>query len=189
MTRPRIGAAVAAALAAVLLAGCTTPQPVVDPTATPSTAVPSPTYSPDQATALANATVFENLLVRMRHDPWMTGQMTMIKVLKPVSDVPMIQAALNARNTWNQAGWKEVGDQKIMTTKVGDPTTIGTATSITVTFCKDQTGTKVLDKKGAEVTDSKVHASYLLATYDMRKAKGATAFKAWQISGQVVSGC
>ncbi|MBA3019656.1 hypothetical protein [Propionicimonas sp.] len=194
-TRPRIWtAAAAAALAAVLLAGCTTSQAVIDPTATPSaTPVPSPnptpTYSPDQATALANATTFENLLARMRHDPRMTGQLTMIKILKPISDAPMIQAALTARNQWNQAGWSETGDQKIVTTKVGDPTTAGTSTSITVTFCKDQTATRVTDKKGAEITDSAVHVPYLLRTYELRKAKGAKAFKVWQAGGQVVSGC
>jgi hypothetical protein len=195
ITRPRIGAAVAAALAAVLLVGCTTSQAVVDPTAAPSTAVPSPTptptYSPDQATALANATTFENLLARMRHDPRMTGQMTMIKILKPISDVPMIQAALNARNHWNQAGWSETGtgQQKVVTTKVGDPAPIGSATQILVTFCKDQTGTKVVDEKGVEITDSSVHVPYLLSVYDMRKAKGGNTFKVYVATDQVVSGC
>jgi hypothetical protein len=192
-THPRFSATVAAALAAVLLAGCTTSQAVVDPTVTPSTPVPSPTptpiYSPDQATALANASTFENLLSRVRHDPRMTGQLTMIKILKPISDAPMIQAALNGRNRWNQAGWKEIGEQKIVTTKVGDPTPVGSATSITVTFCKDQSATKVVDKKGVEINDSTLHVPYLLRTYDLRKAKDGKTFKVYQAGGQVVSGC
>lgn len=191
--RPRLWtAAAAAALAAVLLTGCTTSQ-AVDPTATPATPVPSPTptptYSADQATALANATTFENLLARMRHDPRMTGQLTMIDILKPISDGPMIQSALNARNHWNQSGWKEIGDQKIVTTKVGDPTPVGASTSITVTFCKDQTAAKVVDKQGAEITDTTVHVPYLLRTYELRKPKGGKTFKVWQSSGQVVPGC
>lgn len=191
ITRPRIGAAVAAALAAVLLAGCTTSQAVVDPSLAPGTPspTPTPTYGADQQKALAAATTFETLLARARHDPRMTGQLTMIKILKPVSDVPMIQAALNGRNRWNQAGWREVGNSKIVTTKVGDLTPVGTATQIMVTFCKDQTGTKVVDKKGAEVVDSTVHVPYLLRTYDIRKAKGAKAFKVYEAGGQVVSGC
>jgi|LSQX01.1.fsa_nt_gb hypothetical protein len=191
-TRPRIWTAAAAALAAVLLTGCTTSQ-AVDPTATPSTPVPSPTptptYSPDQAGALANATTFENLLERVRHDPRMTGQLTMIKILKPISDAPMIQAALNGRNRWNQAGWKEIGDQKIVTTKVGNPTPVGSSTSITVTFCKDQSATRVVNKNGSEITDSTIHVPYLLRTYELRKAKAGKVFKVWQSGGQVVSGC
>ncbi len=193
ITRPHIWtAAASAALAAVLLAGCTPASTVVDPTATPTpvpSPTPTPTYSPDQATALANATTFENLLARMRHDPRMTGQLTMIDILKPISDVPMIQSALNARNQWNQAGWKEIGDQKIMTTKVSEPTSAGASTSITVTFCKDQTATKVVDKQGAEVVDTTVHVPYLLRTYELRKTKSGQTFKVWQSSGQVVPGC
>lgn len=192
ITRPRIWTAAAtAALAAALLAGCTSASPVVDPTATPTpvpSPTPTPTYSPDQATALANATTFENLLARMRHDPHMTGQLTMIKILKPISDVPMIQAAVNARNHWNQAGWKEVGDQKIVTTEVSAPAQTGTSTSITVTFCKDMRPTKVTDSRGGLVT-SRSWPSFLLSSYDMRKAKGAKTFKVAGAPDQVVSGC
>lgn len=192
MIRPRLWtAAAAAALAAVLLAGCTPASPVVDPTATP-TPVPSPTptpaYSPDQATALANAAAFENLLARMRHDPRMTGQLTMIKILKPISEGPMIQAALNARNHWNQSGWSEVGDQKIITTKVGEPTSAGTSTSITVTFCKDMRPTTVVDKGGQPVT-TRSWPEFLLSSYDMRKSTNGKTFKVYAAPDQVVSGC
>lgn len=193
------------ALAAFVLAACTTTPPITSPgatsapmTVTPTTTAPpatpptpTPTLDADQTAALAAAESYESALAKIRAHPAKYDQYKMIDLLRPLAFDDMIQANLNGIRTWRDKGWHEEGQQVVLRREVGKPDAISNGSlRVAVTICKDQRELTVVDRKGKKVTAEAAQGpDFLKNTYDMRRSKGSDSFRVYEFGGDEVEGC
>ena len=189
-------ALIIALFACLLLSGCTSPETTspsaASPTAsssavTPSSqspsASPTPTWSADQAAAIAAVDEYRAASQKIWADPAAFSEKAMRALLTPSAGPEVVNSNVASYLDLKKRGFRYEGDTSVLTTLASKSSDVGYGTEVVVTRCVDQRGIRVVDKDGAEVSAEKL--GYELPDFNLRQytVQKRTTDKGFRIYG------
>lgn len=189
-------ALIAACSVFLLLSACT-PAAVTPPSTSPGTtsspsptasrtspsATPSPTWSDDQAAAIAAVDEYRAVSQKIWADPAAFSEKQMRALLKPSAGPAVVDANVASYLDLKKRGFRYDGDTFVLTTSANSGSDVGYGTEVVVIRCVDQRAIRVVDKTGAEVSADDL--GYELPDFNLRQytVQKRTSDKAFRVYG------
>lgn len=176
----------AGTVALLLFAGCgpnstaapiPTPATTASSTATPTSATPTPsvtptsTLSPDQASAADALARADAVFAKIGHDPAAFSEKEIRSQLGKVAMKPVLTNMVDSMLKLKRAGYREVGDFKILSVEEGKIEPIpGGGLRVVITRCLDQRAQIVVDQSGAKAPATWQYPEWQVQESAMRKS-------------------
>lgn len=200
-TPKRAASTMAAALLAVLVAGCaptgaptTTPTPGTGSPSPSSTASPSPsstqrpsatttptpssTLGAGQEAAVKAVQGLTDTSMKLGSEPSQYTHSEMVKKLQRYGTGDVPESIANSYSRLRKNEWRYEGNVQVEAVKVAKPSLDGTR--VIVTACQNQSDLRIVNKSGETVTDEQKRIpAFLLRQYTVRKTGDAT----WKVAG------
>ena len=173
-------ALIAALFACLLLSGCTSSEstspsaasPTVSSSAvTPSSqspsASPTPTWSADQAAAVAAVDEYRAAIHRIEANPAGFSEAQMKTILNQVAGGKVVTANAGSYLSLKKRGFRYDGDTTVVSTIASTASEASYGTEVFVTRCIDQRGLRVLDKADTEVSAAEL--GYTIPDFNLRQ--------------------
>lgn len=173
-------ASIAASVVFVLLSGCTSavPKPPSVPApdiSAPTNASPSPSSSPsltptwsaEQAGAIAAVDEYRAAIHRIEQDPASFSKAEMTATLSKVAGGKVVPSNVESYLDLKKRGLRFDGDTTVVSTVVSRASKASYGTEVFVTHCIDQRGLRVLDAAGKEVSSAEL--GYNVPDFNLRQ--------------------
>ncbi|MFV0429544.1 MAG: hypothetical protein ACK5KO_08990 [Arachnia sp.] len=191
-------ALIAACSVFLLLSACTpsavTPpptSPATAPTPTPTasqvspSATPSPTWSADQAAAIAAVDEYRAASDQIAADPASFSEPEMRSLLGKWAGPEVVKANVASYLSLKKRGFRYGGSTIVVSTRATRAADVGYGTEVVITRCIDQRAATVLDKAGVEVAESELGYNipdFLLRQYTAQKRAADKSFRVYGLA-------
>jgi hypothetical protein len=190
-------ALIAVSVAFVLLSGCTTSTPIPSPSAaSPATtpaatapespsATPTPTWSTDQAAAIAAVDGYRASSDQIGREPSVLTEAQMKSLLGKWAGPEVVKANVASYLALKKRGFRYDTGSKVLSTAASSASDTGYGTEVVVTRCIDQSPARVLNKNGEVVSESELGYSvprFLLRQYTAQQRAGDKTFRVYGLA-------
>lgn len=173
-------ASVAVSVVLVLLSGCTSAAPSSPPMSSSASSGPpsvsvspspspssSPTWSADQAAAIAAVDEYRAAIHKIEQDPASFSKAQMTSILSKVAGGKVVPANVGSYLDLKKRGYRYDGDTSVVSTIATQASKASFGTEVFVTRCIDQRSLRVVAADGGEVSSQEL--GYTVPDFNLRQ--------------------
>lgn len=161
-----VAASVPSPTATSTVTGTGTPSASTTPTTTTS---PTQAMSKDQKAALDALNAVDAVYGKIGRNPSAYTEKQIRDRLGKVAMKPLLTNMIDSMLRLKKAGYRQTGDVKILSIKVGDVQSVDKGLRVVITRCRDQRGLVVVDKSGEMAPASWQYPEWHLQEAALRK--------------------
>ncbi|MGC3994779.1 MAG: hypothetical protein QM779_11805 [Propionicimonas sp.] len=148
-------------------------------------ATPSPTWSADQAAAIAAVDGYRAASDQIGSDPSAFSKAQMTSLLSKWAGPAVVKANVASYLSLKKRGFRYDTGHSVLSTLASAASDTGYGTEVVVTRCIDQSPARVLDANGEEVSEQELGyqvSQFLLRQYTVQKRDADRAFRVYGLA-------